>query len=93
MEGGGEARCVQVIRKGLRQILAKLRGATTELRLETGRWIGSRREDRICTQCCLGEVEDVEHFVLRCGKLAREREELVNWVEESDVMRRRWYWC
>ena len=88
IEGGGEARCVQVVRKGLRWILAKLRGGTAELRLETGRWVGLRREDRVCAHCSLGEVEDVEHFVSRCGKLARERdlererEVLVNRMEE-----------
>ena len=35
-------------RKELRGIMAKLRGGTAELRVETGRWIGLRREDRIC---------------------------------------------
>ena len=49
LEGGGEARCVQVVRKGLRWILVKLRGGTVELRLETGRWVGLRRENRVCT--------------------------------------------
>ena len=65
----------------LRWILVNLRGGTVELRLETG-GCGLRREDRVCTQCCLGEVEDVEHFALRCGKLVRERAVLVNRMEE-----------
>ena len=30
-----------------------------ELRVETDRWIGMKQEDRICTQSCLREVEDV----------------------------------
>ena len=66
MEGGCDERCMQVARKGFRRILAKLRGGTAELRVETGRWVGMRREERICVQCCLGEVENVEHFILRC---------------------------
>ena len=82
MEGGCEARCLQVRRKGLRRILAKLRGGTAELRVETGRWVGLEREDRICGQCCSGEVENVEHFILRCGKLTREREVFVRRMEE-----------
>ena len=27
----------------------KLRGGTAELRIETGRWCGLRRDERICT--------------------------------------------
>ena len=66
------ARCVQLARKELRQVMAKLRGGTAELRVETGRWIGQEREDRICAQCGLREVENVEQFVLRCDGLVRE---------------------
>ena len=47
------------------------------MRVETGRWIGLKREDRICGQCGLREVENVEHFVLRCSGLVREREVLM----------------
>ena len=54
--------------------MAKLRGGTAELGLETGRWIGLKREDRVCGQCGLREVENVKHFVLRCDGLVRERE-------------------
>ena len=45
--------------------------------METGRWVALGREDRICAQCCLGEVENVEHFILRCGQLMRERNNAV----------------
>ena len=76
MEGGCSTRCVQVVRKESRRIMAKLRGGT-ELRVETGRWIGLKEEDRICGQCGLREVENVEHFVLRCSGLVREREVLM----------------
>ena len=33
--------------------MAKLIGGTTELRVEAGKWIGLKREDRICGQCGL----------------------------------------
>ena len=39
-----------------------LRGGTTELRSETGRWCGLRRDERICKMCDEGEVEYVEQF-------------------------------
>ena len=82
MKGGCRVRCVQVTRKELRGIMAKLRGGTAELRVETGRWIGVKREDRICGQCGLREVENVEHFVLRCDGLIRGREVLMKRMAE-----------
>ena len=62
--------------------MAKLRGGTAELKVETGRWIGLKREDRICGQCGLREVENVEHFVLRCSGLLRERGVLMKRMAE-----------
>ena len=38
--------------------------------------------DKICGQCGLREVENVEHFVLRCGGLVREREVLMKRMAE-----------
>ena len=52
--------------------MAKLRGGTAELRVETDRWIGLKTEDRICGQHGLRDVENVEHFVQRCSGLLRE---------------------
>ena len=40
IEGRCRARCVQVVRKELRQVMAKLKGGTAKLRVETGKWIG-----------------------------------------------------
>ena len=42
--------------------------------------MGMNREDRICAQCCSGEVEDVELFLLRCSSVVREREVYVGEV-------------
>ena len=57
-----EARCVEVDCKRQRRMLMKLRGGTAELRIETGRWCGLRRDERICKMCDEGEMENVEHF-------------------------------
>ena len=44
---------------------------------------GLRREDRICGQKCgLRKGGDVEHFVLRCGRLLREKEVLMKRMAE-----------
>ena len=60
----------------------KLRGGTGELRIETGRWCGLRRNEQICKMCNEGEVEDVEHFLLHCNGLAEERKEMVRVMNE-----------
>ena len=50
---------------------------TASLRNKTWRWIGLKREERICRQCTMGEIEDEEHFLLRCEDLKQEREAIV----------------
>ena len=52
-----EARCVEVDCKRQRRMLMKLRGGTAELRIESGRWCGLRRDEQICKMCDEGEVE------------------------------------
>ena len=73
---GFEARCLEVGRK-IRRILTKLRWGAAELQVEMGRWRGLKREERKCTECDSGEVEDVKHFLMRCNAWNREREELM----------------
>ena len=64
-------------RKKIRRVLTKLRGDTAELQVEMGRWKGLSREDRKCAECGSGEVEVVEHFLMRCEAWDRERLELM----------------
>ena len=77
VSGGFEVRSVGVRRKKLRRILTKLRGGTVELQVEVERWRGLKREERKCTECDSGGVEDVKHFQMRCKALNREREEFM----------------
>ena len=44
--------------------------------MEVGKWRGLK-EDRKCTECYGGEVEDVMHFLMRCKAWNREREEVM----------------
>ena len=85
LEMGGEARCVEVKCKRRRRILAQLRGGTARLEIETGRWRGVKREEKLCRNCQSGEVEDVEHWLLRCTGMAEEREKLVMMMSEKVV--------
>ena len=63
-------------------MLAKLRGGTAELRIETGRWRGLERLERICKCCESGEVEYVEHLVMRCAYVKEERGKLMELMDE-----------
>ena len=68
-----KVRCVEVDCKRQRSMLAKLRRGTAELRIVTRRWHGLERQKRICKCCESGELEDVEHLVMRCAHLKEER--------------------
>ena len=41
--------------------------------IEVGRWNGVRREDRVRKGCGNWEVEDTDHFVMRCEYMVEER--------------------
>ena len=73
--------------------MAKLRGGTAGLEVETGRWRGVSREERVCKNCQSEKVEDVEHLLMRCSGVADEREkgeevrlmrEVVEWKNLED---------
>ena len=57
---------------------------TADLRIETGRWRGLRREDRVCTICCDGEIEDTEHLILRCKVAGEERKNVLEEMKKLD---------
>ena len=77
-----KARCVEVDCKRQRRMLANLRGGTAELRIETGRCCGWKREERICNNCRSGEAEDVEHLVMRCEQVKEERGKLMELMDD-----------
>ena len=74
-----EARCVEIDCKRQRRMLMKLRGGTAELRIDTGRWCGLRRDEQMCDE---GKVGNVEHSLLHCNGLAEERKEMVRLMNE-----------
>ena len=85
IEKGYVAWCVQVECKWRRRVLVQLRGGTAALQLEveTGRWRGVSREGRVCRNCTSEEVENVEHWLLRCTGMAEEREKLIMTMREK----------
>ena len=82
MEQECEGRGMMMKCKRRRRRLVNLRGGTAELGVETGRWCGVRREERICKNCRGGEVEDVGHLVMRCTYVEEEREELEELINQ-----------
>ena len=83
IEKGYEARCVEVKCKWRRRVLVQLRGGTAALEVETGRWRGVSREGRVCRNRRSEEVENVEHWLLRCTGMAEEREKLIRTMREK----------
>ena len=49
-----------------RKIISKFLCSNHRLRIETGRHIGTLRENRICKLCEMNRVEDEKHFLLEC---------------------------
>ena len=74
--------CAGLRQRADRRMMIKLRGGTAAFQIETGRWRGVAREDRICKECGKGEVEDVEHWLLRCETWKTHREPLIAIVQE-----------
>ena len=54
-----------------------------------GRWRGLKREERKCTECDSGEVENAEHFLMRCIGMEW-RKGGVDGVNEDDSNRIGW---
>ena len=66
-----------------RRILTMLRGGTNRLRIETGRWVGEREEERVCKVCLSNEVEDETHFLLACPFYVIQRTEMFAKIREA----------
>ena len=93
-----KARYAEIECKMQKRMMVKLRGGTSKLRVETGRWCGLSRGERLCKNCDNGEVEDVKHFMWRCVFVAEERREMarltneiaMGWESMKDVERVIW---
>ena len=40
------------------------------------------KKNRVCKECESGEVEDIDHFVMRCAYVAEEKERIEMWMSE-----------
>ena len=63
--------------------LTKFRLSAHRLLIETGRYKGIPRNERLCERCLLGEVEDEFHFLFKCQKLDFQRTQLLEVIHKS----------
>jgi hypothetical protein len=59
----------------LRRTLSRLRLSSHDLCIETGRYTKPKTpvENRICTLCNVGIIEDEYHFIMECERYSNER--------------------
>ena len=69
--------CWRVQDRVTRSMLMKLRGGTAHFQVETGRWQGVAREDRVCRECDDGMIEDVHHWLLSCPEWSNLRQPII----------------
>ena len=85
---------VRVRSKDQRKLMGELRCGCAKLEVETGRWKGIAREDRICS-LCKEDMGDESHFLTFCEAIKEERldlEQFLNYEDEnfdSNVVMRR----
>ena len=76
-----------------RSVLAQLRLGILPLHIETGRFVNTKINDRLCLICQNREIEDERHFVLHCAKYENIRQKWLgniiartnNYVELDDM--------
>ncbi len=85
------------LERGDRSLISQLRLGILPLRVESGRFVGERLENRICVNCQSNCVEDEEHFIFECSLYDDLRKTFINDVklshphfEELDITNK---WC
>ena len=67
-----------------RAAIARLRGGTLRLAVETGRYRQVPADERLCQQCDTGVVETAEHFLFHCPKYVTNRRNLFESLLDTD---------
>ena len=66
-ENNGQETYINTIKnKAYRQTLSRFRLSSHQLEIETGRYVGLERDERLCRKCNTRMVEDEYHFLLIC---------------------------
>ena len=79
-----------------RRQFTMIRGGTNHLRIERGRWVGEREEERLCNVCLCNEIEDEKHYLLKCPMYVRERAKMYERIRQDckleyvEIMNEEW---
>ena len=68
-----------------RRSLTRFRISAHKLYIETGRYQGILRHDRICTRCSINEVEVEQHYLFTCLGMESKRKILYGTIEKSCI--------
>ena len=68
-----------------KSLLAQLRFGNLPLRIETGRYVDEKVEDRLCTLCTAGTIEDEIHFIFHCDRYKDIRNSFIENVNNSCI--------
>ena len=66
-------------------LLAQFRFGILPLRIETGRYVGEKPNERLCKICDSQQIEDETHFLLHCPFYSVLRNTLFSSVEHADL--------
>ena len=64
------------MQKSHKRVLMILMGGSAPFQIETGRWKSVSREERLCRECGMNEVEGYDHWLLWCSRWDIERQHL-----------------
>ena len=72
--------------KSVRKCLSSFRISTHRLRIERGRYVGEKPEDRLCISC--NKIEDEVHFLCQCQKYENQRKILYDKLTDFKIISR-----
>ena len=72
------------ISRAERSFLAQFRFGILPIHVETGRFNRTPLEERTCAICGKAEIEDEEHFLLKCSKYKNTRNNLFNKCRQKE---------
>ena len=74
------------MREDLRIVITRWRLSCFDLAIETGRYNGTAREDRLCSFCDV--IEDEHHAIFQCTAYDTIREEFKNLLQENPTVKK-----
>ena len=66
-----------------RRSMCKIRISSHSLKIETGRFTNTPRNERLCTKCSSNTIENELHFLITCVKYDCERQEIFKLIDSK----------